>query len=263
MTSVASEKRLTAVDLRHAIDARYEPPEWHLEREVTLAGRRLDIVALNLWGARDYRIVGFELKVDRGDWLRELADFRKTDEWCAVVDQFYVVTPPKLIKAEELPEGWGHLELCGSKMMTRRHAAMKTGTTLPREVAARFIGRLADALRRRVREEDIAIRNEIADEIEKRLRDQLQRSTENERQANEKTKKDYRTLLDALGLQPHDWGVQERALKAAAVFAATRGGRTDSLARQLEENARALEAHLHKLRDAAVALRTIEATISG
>src|SRR5690348_16883421 len=84
VTAPTIEKRLTSSDLAKAIRERYEAPEWHIEGEVTLNDRRLDLVALNLWGARDYRIVGFELKVDRGDWVREIADFRKSEEWCAV-----------------------------------------------------------------------------------------------------------------------------------------------------------------------------------
>lgn len=145
MTAVQPEK-LTAIDLEHAIAQRYERPEWLLEKEVTLARRRLDLVALNMWGARDYAIVGFELKVSRGDWMRELAAFQKSEEWMAVVDAFYVVTPPKLVKLEELPAGWGLLELCGNRLMTRAHAARRDSTehaaprarcTFPHEIGAR------------------------------------------------------------------------------------------------------------------------------
>lgn len=261
VTAPAVEKRITAYQLRVALRDRYEPPEWHVEEEVTLGGRRLDVVALNLWGARRYRIVGFELKVDRGDWLREITDFRKSEEWCAVADQFYVVTPSKLIRADELPEGWGHLELCGSRMMTRRHAAQKTGATLPREVAARFIGRLAEIIRQATYHDKEILRREIRAEVEKTLTDELRRTADVERRDAEEVRKQYRELLQALGLEPHEWHAQRHAMKAAGVFALTRG-RTEHLRNQLEMNARALETHLSNIRDAAVALRAIEETVA-
>jgi hypothetical protein len=175
VTAPAVEKRITAYQLRVALRDRYEPPEWHVEEEVTLGRRRLDVVALNLWGARRYRIVGFELKVDRGDWLREITDFRKSEEWCAVVDQFYVVTPSKLIRADELPEGWGHLELCGSRMMTRRHAAGEDGVDDPARggCAIHRPARGDHPQRRLSRQGDATASERSSAEVEKSLTDEL------------------------------------------------------------------------------------------
>lgn len=169
---------LTAGALVAEVRARYPRPEWHCEAEVTLDRRRLDVVAFNLWGARGYRIVGFEVKVSRGDWLRELAAFEKSAEWHAVVDAFYVVTPGGLVKPDELPAGWGLLELRGSRMFTKVQAAARAPRPdLPREISARFLGRVLEQLEAERREGNYQARQQIHAElttsIERRLRDEF------------------------------------------------------------------------------------------
>lgn len=217
-------KALTAGDLAAAIRARYEPPEWHLETEVTLANRRLDVVAFNLWTARQNRVVGFELKVSRGDWVRELDAFQKSEEWVQVVDAFYVVTPPKIIRPEELPAGWGHLELCGSRMMTRAHAAVKPiGTTLPREVVARFFTRLAQRATSAEREAERRARFEVRSELDAQIRREITKGLEVERADAADTRRQLDELLTALGIDRHSWQLHERALRAAGVFARYEG----------------------------------------
>lgn len=166
---------IRAADLLQAVRARYAPPEWHCEDEVTLAGRRLDVVALNMWGARKYTVVGFEIKASRGDWMRELTAFQKAEQWVAVCDSFYVVTPPKIIRSDELPEGWGHLELCGSRMYTRRTAHIRPpSATFPREVAARFISRLVQGRDSFKRQAEHTIRREIEDSVRKSAREKVE-----------------------------------------------------------------------------------------
>lgn len=133
---------VTAAEIREALEVRYPGPEWHVEHELTLEGRRLDFVAFNRWGARAYRTVGFEIKVSQADYRRELEDFQKSEIWTHVVDQFFIVAPGKLIDPDTLPAGWGLLELRGSKMFTKQQAAIGSSKTLPRELAARMIDRL-------------------------------------------------------------------------------------------------------------------------
>lgn len=254
MSAVAKPEPITAHALKVAIQQRYEAPEWNVETEVTLGNRRLDVVALNMWGARDYRIVGFEIKVSRGDWLRELDAFQKSEEWTAVVDSFYVVTPPKLVRADELPAGWGLLELCGSRMMTRAHAAVREGrTTIPREVAARFIMRLAQRDVQAHRTELNEIRRELSAEIAERLNSQHDAETARTRDELATLQKQQAELLAALGIPVNDWHRHEKAMRAAAIFATAQGD-TSGLRAQLERNAKTLTEHAQRIQQAADAL---------
>lgn len=212
--------RLTSNDLLDAVRSRYAPPEWHCEAEVTLGGRRLDVLALNMWGARRYCVVGFEIKVSRGDWMRELAAFHKAEEWVRVCDAFYVVTPPKLVRSDELPDGWGHLELCGSRMFTRRIAARQNPvpTTLPREVAARFITRLVQEREQFRRQTENDLQMEITERARNRAREEITREQTNADAALLRKAELYDKLVTALGLGT-DWRPEDRALRAAKLLA--------------------------------------------
>lgn len=54
---------------------------------------------------------GFEVKVSRADWLTEYrTDGKKSEPWRRYCDYWWLVVPgPKIIKLEELPDGWGLL----------------------------------------------------------------------------------------------------------------------------------------------------------
>lgn len=213
-------KKVQAHDLVAAVKVRHALPEWYVEEEMTLADRRLDLVAFNLWAAREYRVVGFEIKVSRGDWLRELADFQKTAEWTRVVDSFYVVTPPKVIQSSELPKGWGHLELVGGRLMNRAHPAKRTpGVSLPRELIARFLTRNVQKCEADIRTADYRRRMELRAEIETGLKAEHARELERLRKENGELHGQRNDLHRALGLNGN-WQAHERALKAAGVFAA-------------------------------------------
>ena len=253
--TAAPEVKLTAHDLRVAIRERYALPEWHVEDEVALGGRRLDVVALNLWGARQWRVVGFELKVSRGDWLRELGAFQKSEDWIAVCDAFYIVTPPKLVRSDELPEGWGHLELCGSRMMTRRTAAQKTpSATLPREVAARFLARTARAEENAERSARWKAEADLRREIEESVRETHERERAQDREELAKMRGDHSRLLEALGISSSDFYGMERAMRAAG-FLERFDRDAAALTHQLERSTEHFLRQADRIRDVLTTLR--------
>ena len=69
---------------------------------------------------------GFEVKVSRSDWLRELADPTKADAWKRFCDQWWLVCPPEVARADELPSGWGWMTYSNGKLRVRRHAPVAT-----------------------------------------------------------------------------------------------------------------------------------------
>lgn len=103
------------MNLREPMRAKYAPPEWALFFEVAngvgFSKRRYaDAVAMSLFPSRGLEIHGFEFKVSRGDWLKELKQPEKADEsvWM-YCDRWWVVAPKDIIKDGELPKGWGHI----------------------------------------------------------------------------------------------------------------------------------------------------------
>lgn len=105
----------TAADIVAALEARYNPAgrprQFATFTEVTDGAqkRRIDFLAVNLWQSRGRLIEGVEIKVQRRDWLRELAR-EKADAWFGVSDRWWIAAPPGVIKREELPPSWGYLE---------------------------------------------------------------------------------------------------------------------------------------------------------
>jgi len=91
----------------------YSAPEWAVFYEVSNgtganAVRRADAVALGVWPSRGHSLIGFEIKTDRRDWLRELANPEKAERVAAHCDSWYLVTSsPEVAKVEELPLTWG------------------------------------------------------------------------------------------------------------------------------------------------------------
>ncbi len=220
-TTEAPVAKIAAADLVEEIRKRYEAPEWLVESEVTLAGRRLDVVAFRLWGGRTgHRIVGFETKISRGDWLRELADFRKSEEWMQVVDAFYVVTPPKLVKPEELPAGWGLLELTGSKMMTKAHALHKEpSATLPRELTGRMLMRMQDRVRDAERNAEWKARNQLREEIREQVVKDANRDADRLRVDLKELREWRDSVFAAFGIYAQGFGAEKTLARAAGLFA--------------------------------------------
>jgi hypothetical protein len=99
--------------------ARHAAPEWALLEEVgeRPAGNRwADGIAINLWSSRGYAIHGFEVKVSRSDWLRELKQPAKAEALFRNCDYWWLVAEKGIVKDGELPPSWGHLERRGNSL---------------------------------------------------------------------------------------------------------------------------------------------------
>lgn len=95
-----------------ALRSHLDPAKWACVEEV----ERIDLLAVGVWRSTGYRWHGFEVKVSRGDWLRELRKPGKNQ--AHLCHGWSVATLPGLVKPEELPGGWGHIELRASGGVT-------------------------------------------------------------------------------------------------------------------------------------------------
>lgn len=107
-----SDKQVTS-KVKLSIKRRFSSPEWVRLYEYTAPnGRRADCIAVNTMPSRNFKVVGFEFKASRSDWLSELKDTEKADHFVQIVDEWYVVAGDTgIVKESELPDGWGLLEL--------------------------------------------------------------------------------------------------------------------------------------------------------
>jgi len=84
-----------------------------------------DGVIIPIWPSRGHCMIGIEIKVSRGDWLKELKQPRKADAFFKKCYQWYLVTMGKdnIAQPEEIPQPWGHIHISDEeKVRTKKKA---------------------------------------------------------------------------------------------------------------------------------------------
>jgi len=108
----------TEYEIEHRLAERYCPPEWAFLPQVgsgtgTHYRRTADGIAMNLWPSRGMELHGFEIKVARNDWIRELKDPEKSVAVQKYCNRWWIVAPKGVVADGELPPTWGLLEPTG------------------------------------------------------------------------------------------------------------------------------------------------------
>lgn len=162
-------KRACAHDIRVLLRARYPGPEWVLAEEVRNAagfdaGRSADAIALSVWPSRGLVVHGFEIKVDRGDWKRELADPEKADAIAKYCDHWWIAAARDVVPLDELPANWGLMEAHGHgegwRLKVIKPAPKLAAKDWDRTFLAAFVARVA-------RTEEAEIKLRVAKEMER------------------------------------------------------------------------------------------------
>ncbi len=102
-------------DIIHALRNKYSPEtsEWAFMEQVgknisATYNRWADAIAVGLWKSRGHEIIGFEIKVSRADWLKELKHPDKAHGVGKYCHSWYlVVGDESIVKDGELPMNWG------------------------------------------------------------------------------------------------------------------------------------------------------------
>ncbi len=108
---------------------------------------RADALAMHLWPSRGLELHGFEIKISRNDWLRELKQPYKADPIKQFCDRWYLVVGDlKVIKyADELPTGWGLMHAENGKILTMIEAPKLTPQPIDRAFLASLMRRIHKA----------------------------------------------------------------------------------------------------------------------
>lgn len=144
---------MIAHDIIAKLEKKYAPPSWafftEVKSSVGFGNRRADGIAFGMWRSIGLQVQGFEVKVDRADWLREIKDASKSDEIFRYCDRWWVVTGEKeIIQPGELPDTWGHMQLTGNGFKVVVKAPKLTPDPLTREFVAEILRRQFDSSRR-------------------------------------------------------------------------------------------------------------------
>lgn len=95
--------------------------------------RVADAIGINFWESRGLDVSGFEIKVQRGDWLREVQMPGKGNAHFVRCDRWWLVTPARrasetpIAKPSEIPGPWGWMEV------------QKTGDAIVRKEAPKLV----------------------------------------------------------------------------------------------------------------------------
>lgn len=139
--------RKTECALLDRLERRYSKPHWVFLRELRndtgfQSTRACDALAVGLYHSRGQHMIGFEKKVSRSDWLRELKEPEKAEAVCQFCDQWYVVVPDaEIVKLDEMPQTWGLLHVKGNTIHTLKAAPNLTPRPVDRGLLAAIIER--------------------------------------------------------------------------------------------------------------------------
>lgn len=128
---------LALLERRYHSDTRGNGPAWAFIPMVRNAAgfnatRTMDGLAMGLWPSRGLELHGHEIKVSRGDWLRELKDPAKAEAFTNLVDRWWIVAgDAQIVAAGELPPTWGLMVATGRGLKVTVQAPQLPKTDTP------------------------------------------------------------------------------------------------------------------------------------
>ena len=147
MAAKRAARGVTSDDCVAALRRAFPAPQFALFEQVANgtgghARRWADAIAMGIWPSRGLLIHGFEIKVNRPDWQRELKHPEKSEAVQRFCDRWHIVAPAGLIDASELPPTWGLIEVSEKgKTKTIVDAPALEAEPLTRQFAAAMLRR--------------------------------------------------------------------------------------------------------------------------
>ncbi len=240
---MATTKKLDADAMWKLLQRRYgESDEWVILSEVRNragfdASRTADAIAMNMWPSRGLALHGFEIKVSRSDWVREMKAPAKAEAFYGLVDYWWlVVSDPALVHDGELPDGWGLLAPRGPGLGVVTEAAKHPDVETPRN----FLAALLRRAEREVTPEAVHARTR-REGYDEGLTAGRTASKEALRQVRAERDRDRAAIAEfeeVIGQPLRRWGGQEGLVEALAIVLE---GRTEQHRRSLEMAAEQLE----------------------
>lgn len=179
---VREKKHVSTEEMRGAMRRQWKAPAHAILWEVGDAtgarhSRLADAVIMGLWPSRGIDLEGVEIKTYRSDWLRELGNPAKAETIARYCDFWWVHAAPDVVKAEELPAGWGLRIYDGRIWTTPVPAVRRQAEPISREFLAALLRRsdqMNEKEARRVADELLVKERET---IERRIEQQVQERT--------------------------------------------------------------------------------------
>lgn len=186
MAVKAAARQWTAVGILELIRAKYSGQAWATLPQVPdgtggTKSRTADALAMSLWPSQGLHLHGFEIKVSRSDWQREIQDPSKADTFASRCDFWWIVAPEGVVQLAEMPGSWGLLSPTrnGCGLTVKKGAERRPS---PEAIDRPFLAAMFRALHR-----DLPGKKELIEEYErgyKECRERLTGSREAEKHAH-------------------------------------------------------------------------------
>lgn len=140
---------MTSKEILSLLKKKYSEPAWVFFNEVSDAtglnvSRRADGLAMSIWPSRGLFIHGFEIKISRSDWLKELNNPKKSDAIQKYCDHWWIIAPENIIQAGELPPTWGLQVIKNNKLMVTDQAPKLECENISRSFIASIFRKFQD-----------------------------------------------------------------------------------------------------------------------
>lgn len=249
------KRTMTAREVVTALERRYSRPEFFFVSEATIEGRRFDGLAVGCYATHGWPILGFEVKVSRSDWLAELADPAKSDILFNRCDEWYIVAPEGIVRADEVPVPWGWIRVSPRGCRVMKAAPKHGPAPVDREFCLRMLFKRDEwwheESRRRLREQADGFEERIQG-AEKAAQDKAAGRYADAPAELERLRKAVADFEGASGIQIREYGDNAKIGRAAQLVRGLvrQGGwsseRIVASAKEIIESANELEAEIAK-----------------
>lgn len=146
--------------IHRLLSERYPAPAWATFFEVADGigrgfSRYADAVAMSLFPSRGLDFHGFEIKLNRPDWLRELKNPEKADKIASYCDYWWLVLGnAEIAKSEEIPRTWGVLVQEGNTLVQKKAPKKLKAKRVDRHLVAALLRRAHEMAEREKRKTD-------------------------------------------------------------------------------------------------------------
>jgi len=127
---------------------RHVAPEWasfvELAVSTGFARRYLDFYAMNCWKSKRFLKVAYEVKASRADFAKELTQPLKRKDAEELADECYFACPVGMVQPDEVPEGWGLIEMTSGGLRVKKRAMQREVEVLPLEFVMSIARRSSD-----------------------------------------------------------------------------------------------------------------------
>ena len=197
--------QLDSAQVMAALRKRYPEPAFAFFEEVGNAtgwrcNRHADAVAMSLYPSRGLELYGFEVKVSRTDWMKELQQPKKAEAIQRYCRRWWVVIANKAALRSEIPKNWGLMELRGNGLHTLKQAPALKHKALDAEFIAALLRRSSERINSqidRARAEGMALGEKQGPDAHQAKVAALERSVKNLQQAIEKFEEASGIKIDA------------------------------------------------------------------